>query len=112
MKVIGKRSGEKSVFKDDVVMTEVIEDNNKIPGLAISGVFQFLDIATETDLLEEVNCLGETIGSVSGAKPVANKNTSKTAENVYSVEVHNTWDETVARKTKPLVYTSWEHALG
>ena len=35
-------------------MTDVIEDNNKIAVSVISGVFQHQDLATETDLLEEM----------------------------------------------------------
>ena len=44
------------------MMTDVIEDNNKIVGSTIGGDFQRQDLVTETDLSEEMNRLGETTG--------------------------------------------------
>ena len=52
------------------MMTDVIEDSNKIVGSTIGGDFQRQDLVPETDLSEEMNRLGETTGTVSSAEPV------------------------------------------
>ena len=40
---------------------DLMEDNNEIAGSAIDGIYQRQNLAT--DLLEEMNSLGETTGS-------------------------------------------------
>ena len=91
VKTVGINRGNEVVLRDGGETTEAIEDNNKIAGLAIGGVFQRQDLATETNLSDEMNHLGETTDSVSSVEPLDKKVIFRgTAGIVSYVEILNT----------------------
>ena len=95
------QSRERSSSWNGGVTKDVIEDSNKIVGSTIGGDFQRQELVTETDLSEEMNCLGGTKGRVSSAEPVEKKDTFRgIAETVPYVEVPNTCKETALLKRK------------
>ena len=71
--------------------TDVTEDNNKIMYSAIDCVFKRQDLATGTNLLDEMIRPGDITNRESSVEPVGKKDTFRgIVNNVSNVEVHNT----------------------